>query len=59
MNFPKLETARLLTDSEMLAFRGGACDSGCKPGCNSSCKGGCSQSKKNNVELELENEVEN
>ena len=35
MNFPKLNTARILTEKEMLEFRGGlaeACGSGCKSG---------------------------
>lgn len=52
MNFPELKTARVLSEAEMLNFRGGACSS-CKSGCSSSCKGGCSQSKKNNIEVEL------
>lgn len=48
MNFPKLNSARILTESEMLEFRGGACSSGCKSGCSSSCKSGCSPGNKNN-----------
>ena len=51
MNFPKLNTARILTEKEILEFRGGlaeACGSGCKSGCSSSCKSGCSPGNKNN-----------
>lgn len=50
MNFPKLNTARVLTQTEMLEFKGGldACGGGCKSGCSSSCKSGCSPGNKNN-----------
>ena len=48
MNFPSLKTARILSEEEMLEFRGGACNSGCKSGCSSSCKTGCSPGNKNN-----------
>jgi hypothetical protein len=44
MKFAKINTARNLTEAEMLAFRGGAsCSQSCSKGkCLSSCKEGCS-----------------
>lgn len=51
MKFPKLDTARVLTEEEMSIFKGGACrrcDQGCKSSCSSSCSASCSQSDKNN-----------
>jgi hypothetical protein len=40
--FAKLNTARQLTDNEMLELKGGGqgCDS-CKPGCKDGCKRAC------------------
>ena len=48
MNFPKLNSMRILTEEEMEAFKGGKCDDGCKRSCYSSCSPGCSPGNKNN-----------
>jgi len=48
MNFPNLNTVKILSEEEMSRFRGGACNSSCKSGCSSSCKTGCSPGNKNN-----------
>ncbi|MDO4728035.1 MAG: hypothetical protein Q4B43_03400 [Bacteroidota bacterium] len=53
MKFPNLKTARVLNEEEMLRFRGGACNSGCKSGCSSSCKTGCSPGNKNNRTIDI------
>jgi hypothetical protein len=44
MKFAKLHTAKTLTETEMLMFRGGsACSQSCSKGkCLASCKEGCS-----------------
>ncbi|GHV35658.1 hypothetical protein FACS1894180_0280 [Bacteroidia bacterium] len=48
MKFAKLNTAKTLTEAEMLMFRGGsACSQSCSKGkCLASCKEGCSQGYK-------------
>lgn len=48
MKFPKLETARILTEEEMSTFKGGRCDQGCRRSCMTSCSPGCSPGNKNN-----------
>lgn len=47
MDFPKLSTARVLNETEMSLFSGGACSQGCKPGCSDSCKKACKPGNKN------------
>lgn len=55
MNLPKLKTARVLSDEEMLIFRGGKCSTckkACSDGCKSSCKPGNSNTGSGN-ELDI------
>lgn len=47
MNFPKLSSARVLTEEEMSVFSGGACSSGCKKGCFDGCKSSCKPGNSN------------
>ena len=54
MNLPKLKTARVLSDEEMLIFRGGrrkcsSCTRSCTDGCKSSCKPGNSNTGSGNT----------
>lgn len=57
MSLPKLSTARVLSDEEMLIFRGGrkcnSCTKGCTDGCKSSCKPGNSNTGSGN-EIQVE-----
>lgn len=53
MSFPSLKTARILTEDEMLMFRGGfdsPCDKGCYPGCRTGCSDSCKSCCKTGVE---------
>jgi hypothetical protein len=55
MKFPKINTAKNLTEAEMLAFRGGAsCSPSCTKKCFSSCREGCSQGYKSQEKKKLQ-----
>jgi len=54
MSFPSLKTARILSETEMLIFRGGAdlspSDKGCYPGCRTGCSDSCKSTAKTGIE---------